>query len=308
MVVGDGRAADVQCLRDGGLDLVPLLDGPAPAACGVDAEVGRGPVRVDMGEPAGQHAGHPGGSERGRGRFPHCRAQGLEAIPGARGFEGLHDHRLGRERVALVRHAEERRAPRVGRARGRRVSRRVGGAAPVRDGAAVLAADLGRPAHRFVHGVVRGLESEDQHSTGRLDARVDERLHRIEQPAVRRIQRGLGDGAGRGHSRAVVVEHHRGSGSPARTMLHAHPRLGDDPEDALRSEEHPVRRGSRARRGKPARFTDPARGHHPHRFDHVVDVGIDGRVVAARPGGQPAAERRELERLREVPEGQALRP
>ena len=46
---------------------------------------------------------------------------------------------------------------------------------------------------------------------------------------------------------------------------------------------------------------------HAHRLDEVVDVRVERRVVAAGAGGEPAAERRELERLREVPQRQPVR-
>ena len=45
-----------------------------------------------------------------------------------------------------------------------------------------------------------------------------------------------------------------------------------------------------------------------HRLDEVVDVGVDAGVVAAGAGGQPAAEGRELEGLREVAQRVAVRP
>ena len=47
-------------------------------------------------------------------------------------------------------------------------------------------------------------------------------------------------------------------------------------------------------------------GHGAHRLDQVVDVGVERREVAAGPGGDPAAEGRVLERLREVAQGEAV--
>ena len=45
------------------------------------------------------------------------------------------------------------------------------------------------------------------------------------------------------------------------------------------------------------------RRQHPDRFDEVVDVGVVGCVVAAGASGDPASERGEPERLREVAQG-----
>jgi len=44
------------------------------------------------------------------------------------------------------------------------------------------------------------------------------------------------------------------------------------------------------------------------RFDEVVDVRMERGVVAAGTRREPSAERRELERLREVPQRQTVRP
>ncbi len=48
----------------------------------------------------------------------------------------------------------------------------------------------------------------------------------------------------------------------------------------------------------------PAGGDRPHRLDEVVDVRVERGEVAAGAGGDPSAEGRELERLREVAQGQ----
>ena len=51
----------------------------------------------------------------------------------------------------------------------------------------------------------------------------------------------------------------------------------------------------------------PAGRHDRQSFDLLVDVRGTGGVVAAGARGDPAAERRELERLRKVAEGEAVR-
>ena len=52
----------------------------------------------------------------------------------------------------------------------------------------------------------------------------------------------------------------------------------------------------------------PLRREHADRFHEVVDVGVVRGVVAARAGGDPAAERREAERLGEVAQREPVRP
>src|SRR5699024_9633032 len=60
--------------------------------------------------------------------------------------------------------------------------------------------------------------------------------------------------------------------------------------------------------GEPARLRDPGGGDDPERLGQVVDVGVAGGVVAAGPGGEPAADGGELEGLREMPQRVARRP
>ena len=50
----------------------------------------------------------------------------------------------------------------------------------------------------------------------------------------------------------------------------------------------------------------PGRGQRPHRLDQVVDVRVEGGEVAAGAGRDPAAERRELKRLREVAQRESV--
>jgi hypothetical protein len=68
---------------------------------------------------------------------------------------------------------------------------------------------------------------------------------------------------------------------------------------SIRSGDGP---GARAR--QPPRLPDARRRDRPHRLDEVVDVRLDGREVPARPRRDPAAERGELEGLREVAQRQ----
>ena len=95
------------------------------------------------------------------------------------------------------------------------------------------------------------------------------------------------------------VEEDRRRAALARARAHAHPRLGDDAERALGAEQHAVRRRPRARARQPAALPRAARADRPHGLDEVVDVGLDGGEMPAGAGRDPAAERRQLERLRE---------
>ncbi len=91
-----------------------------------------------------------------------------------------------------------------------------------------------------------------------------------------------------------------------RPRANPHPGLGDHAEDPLGADQHPVGARAGARAGQPAALPDAARRDRAHRLDQVVDVGQLGREVPARPGRDPAAERRVLERLREVAQGQPV--
>src|SRR5262249_45832241 len=57
----------------------------------------------------------------------------------------------------------------------------------------------------------------------------------------------------------------------------------------------------------PRRLHHTPRRDQPETLDELVDVRVQRREVAARAGGDPAAERRHLEGLREVPEGEPVR-
>lgn len=254
-----------------------------------------------MGEPAGQHAAHARAGHRGAGRVGDRRQQGLEIRPGASGFECLGDHRMGGQHVPLVGHPDERRTPGAHRP-GRRVARAVAVSHPVGKVPAMVADDLHRSGHRRVQRMVGGLETEQQQPARRRGARVEQRLHRVQQPAVGRIQPGLRQRPGRRDRPGVVGEDHRRRRPPARPALQPQPRLGDHPQGALRAQEQGIRRRPGPGTGQPAGLADTGRGDHPQRLGEVVDVGVDGGEVPAGAGRQPPADGGELEGLREVPQ------
>ena len=89
--------------------------------------------------------------------------------------------------------------------------------------------------------------------------------------------------------------------------LHAHPGLGDDAERCPR--EPSSMRSGRGPAPEPGRRRDsnaPVGRDRAHRLDEVVDVRVERREVAAGARRDPAAERRELEGLREVAQGEAV--
>ena len=117
---------------------------------------------------------------------------------------------------------------------------------------------------------------------------------------------GLGDESGTLRmQRRHAVENDAGGGAVSRTGLDAHPRLGDDAQDALAADDDAVGRRAGAAAGEPAGFPDSGRCNHAHGLYKVVDVGVVGGVVASAAGGNPTAQGRELEALREVAQGVA---
>ena len=118
VVMGDRPARVDHRLRDGCLDLVPLLDLAAAVGRAQDREVGSRPVRIDVGE-ATRQPRRPrtvgrcaaGVGDRPPGGLHHFAVEGLEPIPGDRGFERVAQHSAGDERVPQVRGGEEGVAP-----------------------------------------------------------------------------------------------------------------------------------------------------------------------------------------------------
>jgi len=115
------------------------------------------------------------------------------------------------------------------------------------------------------------------------------------------MQAGLGEFPNGGDSSAELGEVHRRGDLELGPLLNAHPRLGQHAEGALRTEEQPIGRRSRAGTGQPPGLADPGRSHDPQRLDEVIDVGVQRGVVPTGPGSQPTAEGGELETLWEEP-------
>ena len=240
-------------------------------------------------------------------RGAHPLVERRKAIPRDRGLERLADHPHGRQRIAQIRRVEEclPPCPRGALARAGLRPLRLPGAG--RYGAAVLRRERQGARHPRVERMVGRLEGEQQHR-GRAVARPrGGRLPGVEEPAVRGVEAGLRDGARRVGAARELGEGDRRGRAVRRPVLEPHPRLDDDAEDALRADEQPIRARAGARAGQPPRLDGARRRDHAQRLHEVVDVRVERRVMAAGAGRDPAAERRALERLREMTQRQAVR-
>ena len=199
----------------------------------------------------------------------------------------------------------------------RNASRQLPTASPLAEPLASRSAPLPRPPwspqqlerrrHRALDVVVGRLEPEHEQRVRAVAGAGHLGLAGVDQAAVRRVQPGLRQRPDRLRPGRELGEPDRGRGATGRARADPHPRLGDHPERAFRADQHPVGRDAGAGAGQPARLPHAARRHRPHRLDEVVDVGVERREVAAGAGRDPAAERRELKRLREVAERQPVR-
>ena len=227
---------------------VPLLELGAGPARRVDGVVGRRPVRVDVREAAGEGAAAALAVHRVADRRADAVVELREAIPRDRGLERLVDEAEPRHRVADVRPAQEGRAPRRGRVGAALLGLRL---------PTVLAADLERAGEPGLELVVGRLEAEHEDRARAVAAAGEERLVVVEQPAVARVQAGLGHESGGLRGVLEAREVHRGAGPERGAALEAHPGLGDDAERSLRAAEEAVR--GRARRRRPAGGASRAR-------------------------------------------------
>jgi hypothetical protein len=148
--------------------------------------------------------------------------------------------------------------------------------------------------------VVGGLEAEHEQVGTAVAREHHPRLAPVDEAAVGRVQARLRDRPHRVGALLEGGEADRERGPVHGLLLHPHPRLGDHAQRPLRAQQESVGRRTRARAGQPAGGPHAARGHGAYRFDEVVDVGIQRREVPTRARGDPASQRRELERLREV--------
>ena len=167
--------------------------------------------------------------------------------------------------------------------------------------------EFDRARHPRVDRMVGGFEGEhEQALLIGVDA-IGARFVIVDDAQVRRIEACLRDGAHRPRGGEEIGEAEHGVGAEARPPLQAHPRFGDDAKRAFRADHHAVGARARARARQAARFHDARGRDRAQAFDQIVDMRVEGGEMAARAGGDPAAERRELEALRIVAQGEAMR-
>ena len=90
-------------------------------------------------------------------------------------------------------------------------------------------------------------------------------------------------------------------------LVRAHPCLRDHAERPLGTAQQPVGRGTCAGAREPAGLQGTVRRDRSEPLDELVDAGRPRREVTGRARGDPAAEARLLERLREVAQRQPVR-
>ena len=170
----------------------------------------------------------------------------------------------------------------------------------------MLAGHRQRQVHRGVYGVVGDSKPRTRRDFSPLPTPV------IPASAASRRRQLLGCRPDWEISRTAPAAARKSSNSTPQEALnsgpraHPHPGLGDHAQGPLGAEQRPVGRGAGARARQPPAPPQPARRDRPHRLDQVVDVRVESREVAAGPGRDPAAQRRVLERLREVTQGQPV--
>ena len=181
-----------------------------------------------------------------------------------------------------------------------RARRRVGDAA-------VLAAQLQPAAQRVVDGVVGRLEAEDEHGARPVAGAAALRLERVDQAHVGRVQARTARAPGRPRrpSRKPAKRTAREARCSGRGCTRIHASVITPSVPSLPS-SMPVGRRARAAARQAAALPRARRRERAHGLHEVVDVGPQRREVAAGPGGDPAAQRGELEGLREEPQRQLV--
>ena len=279
-------------------------------------EVGRRAVRVDVGEAAADPR-RPGPSDAGASQTSATFARTASITLGVELLEAVPGDRASRR---FRRAPRRRRRCRAGRGRrGRRAARRRPAdcsASPPPEPPLAGPRPGSPPCSRAIStaisiGSSTGWWADSKPRTSRLARAGPAPVVPASSASSRRqldgLRPGLGDLAHRPRGGEEVVELDPAGGLEAsgrgRTRTQASaitPRIPSEPISTRSG------RGARARARQPPALPGPARGDRPHRLDQVVDVGVEGREVAAGPGRDPAAEGRVLERLREVAQGQAV--
>ena len=194
--------------------------------------------------------------------------------------------------------------------RASRASRRAAGACPSRGRPAApirpSGASGGGPGHA---GKRAGLDRRPrpEHRAFALRfcvaARAQQRVELVVQPHHRRPQPLLQHAADRRQPGRDVVDLEAAEHPQLLRRRQPQPRRRDHPQRALAAEQElgPARPAQRAAR--PVGLDHlAAAGHHRQPGAAILDLAVLGRQLPRRPGRQPAAHRRAVDRRREVPE------
>ena len=227
--------------------------------------------------------------------------EGREAIPGDRGLERLGQHSDGYEHVAQVRSAQERLAPAADRFAGRR-----------RRAAPTIPPWSAQHSSALVIERSTSCSADSNPSTSSACEPSPAPVTSASRASIRRQLVGYRPDCESARTASAPAHEARRS-APAvearwtgrrRTLTHASVIIPSVPSEpiSIRSGETPAPEPGSRRDSH-----TPAGRERPHRLDQVVDVGVERGEVAAGAGGDPAAERRELKRLREVAQGEPVR-
>src|ERR1700704_1848791 len=112
MMMRDGAACRDQCVARRILDGLPLLEERAVSTKGMEREIGCRPVRVDVGEAAGDFTLHASRFQNGAlgCRFDFI-VKVFEMIPSDGSLERIVDEARWRQKFARIGHANKRIAP-----------------------------------------------------------------------------------------------------------------------------------------------------------------------------------------------------
>src|SRR5512135_939366 len=226
------------CFRGSGFDRPELLNQLALFAERVPCEVWCWPIWIKMGKAHRTCA-------CAAGYFADCAQRrflnpGLElhvTLPGDAAFCRIAHHAACKRVFAQRRAAQELIAPVPGSAATLRIFLSQCITIPV---AAIVAADLQRPIHPRLKGMICRLERKYQKIEGAISCLGKFGFVALDQPSVSRVEPGLADCSNGGDGLLVVMEAYCRRPSERRSTMQSHPRFGDDAQRALRTQKQPI--------------------------------------------------------------------
>src|SRR5882757_8995911 len=267
------------------LDRLPLLQKSTVAAECVERKIGRGPVRIDMGEAACDLAFQASRLEdRTLRRHLYFVVETFEPIPGDSGLKSVVDETGRRQKLARIGHANKCVAPDSCRAFEMCIAGFCGLRRP-----AILGAAFERACHPGVRRMVAGFKAEHHDRDAAVGRTGVECLLRVKDAAVRWIEAGLCNGSQRARRTEERMETNRCAGTEFRTWLQSHPGARNHAERSFRADEHAVGARSGTRSRQSTRFQYAARRHDAQAFDEIVYMRVETGEMTARPCRDPAA-------------------